>query len=75
MPEVKIFLEPGEDEVDAQNALIKALDLQASGDTHLKESFEDPAMVDISDYMKKVGEDIYEEMIEEINNELDKEYF
>ena len=74
MAKVKILLEKGEDEIDAHVALTKALDLHNSGDIHLRESFEDPAMIDVSQQMMKVHNDIYTDMIQEIQDELDKEY-
>lgn len=74
MPKVKILLEKGEDELDAHIALYKALDLHNSGDIHMRESFEDPAMIDASQQMDKIHKDIYQDMIQEIQGELDKEF-
>ena len=75
MTKVKIFLEKYEDELDAHIALSKALDLHNSGDIHVRETFEDPAMIDVSQQLDKAHKDIYTDMIREIQDELDKEYF
>ena len=74
MANVKILLEKGETELDAHVALSKALDLHNSGDIHQRESFDDAAMVDASQRMEKVHKDMYADMIQEIQDELDKEY-
>ncbi len=74
MAEVKITLDKDETELDAHIALSKALDLQNSGDTHIRESFEDAAMIDASQQMAKVHDDIYTDMMQEIRDALDQEY-
>lgn len=71
---VKVLLDKNEDELDAHIALEKALNLHTSGDIHIRESFDDPAMVDLSQRMNSIHEDIYQDMIREINEELDKEF-
>lgn len=74
MAKVKIILEDGESELDADLALLKALNLHASGDIHLTESFDDPAMIDAQDRMIKIHEDMYKDMMDEIFNVIDDEY-
>lgn len=74
MGKVKVLLEAGEDRVDVDNELHKALEHHVSGDVHMNESFEDPAMVDASHHMKRVHDQIYNEMIREIIDALDEDY-
>lgn len=74
MAKIKVELEPGEDILSADEALFKALDHHRSGDAHLRESFDDPAMVDLSKRLFQAHEDIYEDMINEINEALDEDY-
>lgn len=74
MAKVKIELEKGETELDAHIALSKALDIHNTGDNHTLESFEDPAMLDLSQRLDKIHDDIYKDMMDEIIMELDKEY-
>ncbi len=74
MAKVKIILEKGETELDAHIALSKALDLQNSGDIHMRESFDDASMIDTSQQMTKMHDDIYTDMIQEIQDELDREF-
>lgn len=74
MAKVKVILEKGETKADADEALFKALNLHASGDIHVTESFEDPAMIDTTNVLKDKYEKIYADMIQEIFNELNKEY-
>lgn len=72
--EVSISLPPGTDELEAHNALVKALLHHSSGDVHSKESFEDPAMIDIQHHMVDIHKKIYAEMIDEIISALEEEY-
>jgi hypothetical protein len=74
MADVKIILEKGETQQEAEEALLKALNSHSSGDIHFTESFEDPAMVDATHKMEKMHKDMYNEMIREINEALDDEY-
>jgi|APLow6443716910_1056828.scaffolds.fasta_scaffold387033_2 hypothetical protein len=74
MAKVKILLEKGETELDADQALQKALEFHSSGDAHDEETFEDPAMVHMSGRMEEIGQKIYAEMVREIQDVLDKEY-
>lgn len=71
---VKIILEKHETMEEAEETLYKALDLHRTGDIHLQESFDDPAMIDVSQRMEKIYEDIYKEMMEEITDALDEDY-
>jgi len=73
MAKVKVFLEKGETELDAQIAIEKALQLHSSGDIHT-ESFEDPAMIHAQQRFEEIHDRIYKEMLDEIMDELDKEY-
>lgn len=74
MAKVKVFLDKDESELDAHIALHKALDIHTSGDVHLKESFDDPAMVHASQRFEEIHSKIYKEMMDEILDELDKEF-
>lgn len=74
MANIKIILEDGETELDAHVALEKAINFHNSGEVHLTESFDDPAMIDLSQKMEDIHKNIYTDMIREINDELDKEY-
>jgi len=71
---VKIKLEGKETVLEAEELLFKALSLHRSGDVHLNESFDDPVMVDISNKMEKIHEDIYQEMMDEVIEALDEDY-
>tara|TARA_R110000868_G_C10973188_1_gene771551 strand:+ start:86845 stop:87078 length:234 start_codon:yes stop_codon:yes gene_type:complete len=71
---VKIELKKGETKEEAEELLFKALDLHRTGEIHTRESFEDPAMLDISQRVAKVQEDIHAEMMAEIFEALDGEY-
>lgn len=73
MAKVKVFLEDGETELDAQLAIYKALQLHNSGDVHT-ESFEDPAMIHAQQRFEEIHEKIYKEMIAEISQQLDEEF-
>lgn len=74
MPKVKIILEEGEDQLDADYALQKALELHTSGEIHQAELFDDPAMVHTAQRMENIHSRIYTDMIREINELLEKEY-
>lgn len=74
MAKVKILLEPGETELDADIAIQKAFDYHSSGDAHIEEAFDDPAMVHTAQRLEEIHEKIYIEMIREITEQLDKEY-
>lgn len=74
MAKVKILLEDGETELDAQHALQKALDFQSSGQAHDGEAFDDPAMVDLSQRLEQDHAKMYLELIREISDVLDQEF-
>lgn len=74
MAKVQIILEDGETQRDAEEGLHKALNYHASGDVHDSESFDDPAMIDVSHRMEQEHKKIYQEMLNEIFLELDKDY-
>lgn len=70
---VKII--PGNNETieQAEENLYKALNAQRTGELHT-EKFLDPAMVDLVERMQTAHENMYAEMMQEIMDELDKEY-
>jgi len=74
MAKVKILLEKGEDQLDADNALLKALELHTSGEIHQGEVFDDPAMLHVAQRAEEIHGKIYSDMIREINEVLDEEY-
>lgn len=74
MAKVKIILEKGEDQLDADYALQKALELHTTGEIHQGEHFEDPAMVHAAQRAEEIHDRIYKDMIREINELLDQEY-
>jgi hypothetical protein len=74
MAKVSIVLDKDESSLEAENQLLKALNYHASGDAHSKETFHDPAMIDVSMKMEKLHKDMYEEMVDEICELLDEEY-
>jgi hypothetical protein len=74
MAKVKIFLEPGETQQDAEDSLFKAMQHHNTGEVHSSHSFQDPAMVAVSQKMEKIHSEIYQDMLNEIFQELDKEY-
>ncbi len=73
MSKVKIYLAPGETLRDAEDSLLKALNHHNSGDVHV-ETFQDPAMDNVADRMISAHSKIYQEMLQEIFEELDKDY-
>jgi len=74
MAKVKILLEPGETQLDADHALQKALELHSSGDIHQEDAFGDPAMHDLSQRLDHEHTKMYANMIREIIDALDAEY-
>lgn len=74
MAKVKIILEKGETQHEAEQALAKALNHHASGDVHSSHSFQDPAMVDCSNRMEEIFKRINQEMLQEIGEALDEDY-
>ena len=74
MAKVKILLEPGETLRDAEDSLAKALAHHNSGDVHSSHSFQDPAMVAVSKEIIQIHDRIYQDMLSEIFEALDKDY-
>jgi hypothetical protein len=74
MAKVKIYLAPGETTQDAEDSLLKALNHHNSGDVHSSHSFQDPAMIAVADRMESTHKKIYQDMLTEIFEELDKDY-
>lgn len=74
MPKVKILLEPGETQLDADNALQKALEFHSSGSAHDEEAFDDPAMVDLSQRLEQDHIKMYADMMREIIGAIDEEF-
>lgn len=74
MAKVKIFLDKNETIEDAEELLKKALELHSTGDIHVDESWDDPAMVDVQDRAVEVHKRIYDDMIDEIINAINEEY-
>jgi hypothetical protein len=74
MAKVKIFLEPGETERDAEDSLLKAINHHNSGDAHSESGFQDPAMQDVANKLVNAHSKIYHDMLQEIFEVLDKEY-
>ena len=73
MANVKILLEDGETTDQAEEKLYKALNSHRTGDIHT-EDFEDSAMKHLADKMIEMHEQIYSELLQEVFEELDKEY-
>ncbi len=74
MAKVKIIAEKGEDILDVELGLFKALNHQLSGEVHEGESFLDPAMTDLAVKLEQDHSIIYQEMMAEINETLEKDY-
>lgn len=71
---IKIIIPKDLDIFEADEVLYKALSMQAKGDTHMTESFDDPAMVDVSHKMLDLHDKMYKEMLAEILETLEDEY-
>lgn len=74
MAKVKIFLDKEESLRDAEDQIFKALNHHASGDVHSQDSFEDPAMVSVSNKMEQEYKRIAQDMMREISEALDEDY-
>lgn len=70
---INIVLPDGVDELDVDNFMFKALNQQVNGDVH-GESFDDPAMISVAQRFEELHDRQYQEMLQEIFNELDKDY-
>ena len=74
MAKVKILLESGETQLDADHALQKALEHHSSGSAHDDEAFDDPAMVDLAARLELEHSKMYASMLREIMDVIDEEY-
>lgn len=74
MSKVKILLEPGETQLDADHALQKALEFHSGGSAHDQEAFDDPAMVDLANRVEQDHAKMYASMMREILDVIDEEY-
>jgi hypothetical protein len=74
--EVKIKVErpKGISREEAEDILYKALSIPREGNAH-KEEFQDPAMQDLANIMKKLHEKIAEDIFQQISKEIDQETF
>ena len=70
---VKIELAKGETKEEAEELLYKALDSHRKGAQH-SEDFQDPVMDQLFAEMKEDYGDIYDDMLQAIFKELDKEH-
>ena len=74
MAKVKIYLDKGETIQDAEEQLSKALALHSTGDVHVEESFDDPAMIHAQEEMENIHKKVYDDMIAEIMEIINGEY-
>ena len=74
MSKVTIVLEGDETHDEVEDNLLKALTSKVSGDIHAKEKFDDPALQHVAQTMERLHREIYQEMIEEIQEALVKEH-
>lgn len=72
MARVKILLDKGETIDEAQESLIKAFQSHAAGEAH-REDFQDPAARDVFNFMINKHNEMWQEILDEIAIELDKE--
>lgn len=69
---VKILLEPGESREDVKELLFKALESQQPTEAH-EDNFEDPVMEAAAEEMKQAYVQLNREMIQEIEELLDRD--
>lgn len=74
MATVKIILDKEETELEAQILLHKALSHQLGITSEVEESFDDPAMIHLSQKLEETHAKIYQEMLTEILEALDEDY-
>lgn len=72
MATVKIYLEGNETVEQAEEVLFKALTQKQELDP--KESFTDPAMIDVQEVLIKAQGEIYQRMLNRIFDVLDEEF-
>lgn len=65
MPKVKVYLNPGESDLDADLTLLKAISHHVSGDAH-SEKFQDPAMDDVALKLQSAHRVMYDNLTKEI---------
>ena len=73
MATIKVILEKGEQEHEAEEKLYKALELHRNGNLH-KEDYHDPAMVDLTNKINDLHKKELTSLLEEISELLDSEY-
>jgi hypothetical protein len=73
MPRVKVMLEPGETQEQAEESLFKAMSMHRDGGAHESEDFLDAAMQDQAAVMNRVYEMFFDKMLGEINDVIDEE--
>jgi len=74
MAKLKILLDKGETLQEAEDLIFKALNHHASGDVHSSHQFQDPAMAAVAERFEETFKKINQDMINEINETLDKDY-
>lgn len=74
MAKVKIYLEEDETVQDAEESILKAMDHHNSGEVHAHHQFQDPAMNAVAGRMEEIHKKIQQEMLQEINEALDRDY-
>lgn len=74
MAKVKIILDRGETQHDAEQDLVKAINHHSSGDVHSSHTFTDPAAESTALKMQDIFNKINNEMMEEIFQTLDEDY-
>jgi hypothetical protein len=74
MGKVKIYVEEGETLEEAEQDLQKALQYHSSGEVHDEDSYLDPAMKSLTDRLESMHKVMYDNIIKEVMEALDKEY-
>lgn len=74
MKKIKIIAPKGMTAADIEEYLESAVELKKSEKVHMTESFEDPAMIDLSERVIAEFTKQYDEMLTEISAVLEKEY-
>jgi hypothetical protein len=74
MGKVKIYLDEGETLEEAEEDLQKALNFHSSGEIHDEDSYQDPAMRDLTNLLEQLHKKAYDNIIREVIQALDKDY-
>lgn len=74
MAKVKIFVEEGETLEEAEDLIQKALNFHSSGEVHDEDSYEDPAMGNLTTLLEAMHQKTYDNIIREVIQALDKDY-